>query len=417
MKRLLPLAILLILVSGMTTTTFASDIKATGAYTFEAVCGENDLTYSFLRSRFDVYQRLRTKFEFIANENLKGVLYTEVGTNAWGWDMKAGYDIFDVVTIKAGYIDFNWPGTQQNVKMGHLRVTLPGAVGGSIVLDDELPTVLFSGPINDNISYMLGWHRVEKSGWQGGTADEADAISASLPIKFDGFTVTPFVLALYAGHNFDYDVDDITWSGMSVELTLFDPFVFRADINYGEADYQRDDSAAGWFTAMSAEYTGFDFMTPEAFFVWSSGDDKDTTYAGEDQMPYFLGDWAVGSFWFGGDWGIGDQSSINADVYWYGFWTLGVSLKDISFFEKLTHTVNVLYIQGTNAEEFAAYAPSTYLTEGDSLWEFDLNSAYSIYDELTAYVELGLITPDWSDDRNRANQEAWKISTGLNYAF
>jgi hypothetical protein len=417
MKRLVMLAVLCAFVFGMAATASAADIKATGTYTFEAVWGDNSFDDDDQDSDFDVYQRLRTKFEFIANENLKGVLYTEVGTSTWGEDIVAGNDINDLITIKAGYIDFNWPGTQQNIKVGHLGVALPNAVGGSIILDDELPTAVISGPITDNVSYLFGWHRLEKSTVQNSTDDELDAVSVALPLTFDGVSVSPFILAAYAGDNFNGNLNNITWAGVSFEMTMFDPFVIKADLNYGQTDLENADDASGWYFATALEYKGFDFMTPEAFFVWTSGDDEDD-YAGESQMPNLgLGDWAVGSFWFGGDWGIGDQSSVDADANWLGFWTLGVSLKDISFFEGLTHTVNVLYIQGTNDDDNAAGAPLTYLTDGDSLWELDLNSAYSIYDELTAYVELGWIAPDWDGDRNISDDDAWKVSTGLNYKF
>jgi hypothetical protein len=419
MKRLVMLAVLCAFAFGMAATAAsAADIKATGTYTFEAVWGDNSFDDDDQDSDFDVYQRLRTKFEFIANENLKGVLYTEVGTSTWGSTMHVATDIDDLVTIKAGYIDFNWPGTQQNIKVGHFGVALPNAVGGSIILDDELPSAVITGPITDNVSYLLGWHRLDKSGAQNSTDDELDAVAMALPLSFDGVSVAPFVLAAYAGDNYDGNVtNNITWAGVSFELTMFDPFVFKADLNYGQADFEGIEDRDGWYFATSAEYKGFDFMTPEAFFVWTSGDDNDATYAGEDQMPLLAGDWAVGSFFFGGDWGIGAQSSIDADANYLGFWTLGVSLKDISFFEGLTHTVNVLYIQGTNDKDLFIAGDLNYLNEDDSLWELDLNSAYSIYDELTAYVELGWIAPDWDNDRNINDDEAWKVSTGLNYVF
>ncbi|KAB1443447.1 outer membrane homotrimeric porin [Pseudodesulfovibrio senegalensis] len=422
MKRLVLLTMLCAFVLGMAATTAsAADIKATGSYVFEAVWGDNSFDDDDQDSDFDVYQRLRTKFEFIANENLKGVLYTEVGTSTWGETMRVGDDIDDVVTIKAGYIDFNWPGTQQNIKVGHLNIDLPNAIGdGSIILSDELPTAVISGPITDNVAYLFGWHRLDKSGAQNSTADELDAVSLALPLTFDGISVTPYTLIGYAGDNYDNDLNNVWWAGASFEMTMFDPFVFKADLAYGASDNEAEaNETDGWYFAAAAEYKGLDFMTPELFFAYTSGDDEDAATDGGGSMPNIgVGDWALGSFWFGGDWGVGAQSSVDADADYFGFWTLGVSLKDISFFEGLTHTVNVMYIQGTNDDENVGVGTDlTYLSDDDSLWELDLNSQYSIYDELTAYVELGWIAPDWADERNINDDEAWKVSTGLNYEF
>jgi len=444
MKRLVLFATLCTFVLGMAATSAsAADIKATGSYVFEAVWGDKSMSDNDSDSNFDVYQRLRTKFEFIANENLKGVLYTEVGTSTWGEEMQSGTNLTESsadegsIEIKAGYIDFNWPGTQQNIKVGHLKVDLPSALGGaSMILSDELPTAMISGPITDHVAYMLGWHRLQKNSNTSDEDDDAelDAVSVALPLNFDGVSIQPFMVYGYAGDNYKLDeyagvsykksnlhVDNVWWTGVAFELTMFDPFVFKADLNYGNADIEGKEDANGWYFGASLEYKGFDFMTPEVFFAWTSGDDDDAEYKGEGQMPIMpnaAGDWALGSFWFGGDWGVGDLASVDADDESLGFWVLGLSLKDISFFEGLTHTVNLLYIQGTNDQDNVKSTTSrTYLGDDDSLFEIDLNSAYSIYDELTAYVELGWIAEDFDGKRDDGSDDAWKVSTGLNYQF
>jgi len=438
MKRLVLLSMLCAFVFGVAATASAADIKASGKYTFEAIWSNQSFEDDNSDTKFDVYQRLRTKFEFIANENLKGVLYTEVGTSTWGEEMQSGSNIKadktdeGAVEIKAGYIDFNWPGTQQNIKVGQLGVTLPNAIGGSsMILDDELPTAMISGPITDHVAYMLGWHRLQKNSSTSDLDDDAalDAVSVALPLNFDGVSIQPFMVYGYGGDNYTVDygvdekaveIDNVWWTGVAFELTMFDPFVFKADLNYGNADVEDKEDANGWYFGAALEYKGFDFMTPEVFFAWTSGDDDDADYKGEGQMPIMpgsTGDWALGSFFFGGDWGL--KGSIDADDTALGFWTLGVSLKDISFFEGLTHTVNVLYIKGTNDEDNAVTSDTSrsYLTEEDSLFEVDLNSAYSIYDELTAYVELGWIAEDFDGKRDSGSDDAWKVSTGLNYKF
>ncbi len=439
MKRLVTLSLICVLFLGLTTAAHAADIKATGEWAFEFIWSDKNFKDNDDSSKFDVYQRLRTKFEFIANENLKGVLYTESGTSTWGDDIKDGGDITDW-SLKAGYIDFNWPGTEQNIKVGHFSVAFPSAVSGSMIQDDETPALMVSGPITDNVAYMASWIRADK-GSDG--EDSMDVALAALPLTFDGISVKPFLAYGIIGDNYtsgDADFGDnglqatnaadsdtlnhAWWAGAAFEMNLFDPFVLKADLNYGKLDADEDTSEmCGWFADASLAYTGLDFLTPEVFFAYSSGEDTDDS---SSRMPTLSNDWALGSFFFDGDWGL--DGSIDGDAKSMGFWTVGLSLKDISFFEGLKHTVHVMYIQGTNDEDILDNGlPNNNvefgktLLDDDSLVEVDLNSQYSIYDELTAYVELGWIHADWSDKwdsvESDTNDSAYKVSMGLKYAF
>ena len=448
MKRLVLLAVLAAFVFGTAATASAADIKATGAYVFEFVWKDQSFQDSSNDSKFDVYQRLRTKFEFVANENLKGVLYTEAGTSTWGQDPKNGSDITNW-TLKAGYIDFNWPGTQQNIKVGHFGVALPAAVGGSIIQDDEAPAVMLSGPITDNVSYLASWVRSDKAGVERNESS-MDLWIGALPVTFDGVSVTPFFAIGGIGDNYttgdagsalgglrafnattSEEVDSAWWAGVAFELTMFDPFVFKADVNYGRLDADEDTGdMSGWYAAASFAYTGWDFMTPELFFAYTSGEDGNGTSDLEsERMPILSNDWALGSFFFGGDWGLEGSIDSENDGSGMGFWVVGLSLKDISFFEGLKHTVHVLYAQGTNDESIldAGYTGNNSvkfgktLLEDDSIVEIDLNTEYTIYDELTAYVELGWISADWDskweDQGIDTEDEAYKVSMGLAYEF
>lgn len=443
MKRLLILTLMSTLLVALATTAHAADIKASGEYVFEFIWSDTDFSGSQDSSKFDVYQRLRTKLEFIANENLKGVLYTEQGTDQWGVDAEAGSDLnSENFTIKAGYIDFNWPDTQQNIKVGHFTTALPAAVGGgSMILDDESPAVMASGPITDNIGYMATWIRADKGTENNDTMDIA---AASLPMIFNGVSITPFAAYGMIGDNYSSDdadfgdsglltpsasdtkLDSAWWAGASLELNLFDPFVLKADLNYGQLDAEDEEGEmAGWYAATSLAYTGLDFMTPEVFFAYTSGEDVDDDDLASERMPILSNDWALGSFFFGGDWAL--EGSIDGDAASMGFWTAGVSLTDISFVQGMKHTINLLYIKGTNSEDLLDTACDNNvefgktLLEDDSLVEVDLNTQYSIFDELTAYVELGWISADWSDKWESVESDmddyAYKASMGLEYAF
>ena len=128
-------------------------------------------------------------------------------------------------------------------------------------------------------------------------------------------------------------------------------------------------------------------------------------------------------------------------VFTLGYWSTGISLKDISFVDKLSHTINVLYARGTNDPDYLQNSVNLnsvnyagFLTKKDSLWEFDLNTRYKFYDELTGYVYLGYIKSNFDLDAWRgasklnASQksalfgasdsgDAYKIGVGLNYFF
>lgn len=459
MKRFVMMALLCTFVLGLAATASAADIKVSGDYAFEAIWTDNwgfkdqnqnvdaDFQNAYQQNEedFNVYQRLRTKFQFIANENLKGVLYTEVGTDQWGSDLAVGGT--QTVHIKQGYIDFNWPGTQVNVKVGHQGLALPSAVthASSPILSEEVASATVSGSFTENVSYLVGYGRALQS--KTTNRSQTDVYFAALPVAFDNISVTPFFAyanigdeasagagwtAFGTGSASTGKLDNAWWAGVSFDATFFEDFITKADFNYGAVNAEDDErEMSGWLAAASVAYTGWkQYVTPEVFFVYTSGEDGNVTEGdgSSDRMPIIAPDWAVGSFFFGGDALLkGSDGDLAAQM---GFWALGLSLKDISFMEGLSHTVNVIYIKGTNDEDLvrgydttANYKNVTYgktLTEEDSVWEVDFNTEYKIYDELTGYVQLGWLNADYDTSvwgNNADGGDAYKLSIGMNYSF
>ncbi len=163
------------------------------------------------------------------------------------------------------------------------------------------------------------------------------------------------------------------------------------------------------------------------FFVYTSGEDDDADNGSERMPALKTRNWAAGSFWFGGDTLLsGSNGYLNTEM---GFWALGLSLKDISFIEKLSHTITGMYVQGTNDKatagwtigatglDFVSYGHS--LTEEDHIIEFDLNNSYKLYDELTLSLDLGYIVNGYDKDTwaGIEREDAFKLSTGLAYSF
>ena len=130
------------------------------------------------------------------------------------------------------------------------------------------------------------------------------------------------------------DFDNAYWLGAAFTMDLFDPFVLKADFNYGKVDSKRNQNKkSGWLFDLALEYKGWDFMTPEAFFVYTSGEDGNATKGdgSSERMPILAAQsWAIGSFFFGGDRLV--NGSIGVRGSYMGFWALGVSLKNIQSF-------------------------------------------------------------------------------------
>jgi len=492
MKKLSIFAVLALFVLGLATAAQAADIKAYGKWQIDAALRDNN---DFLgkgaatgeEQGFNIEQRIRAGFQFIANENLKGVLELQIGTNNWGngvYQIGAGRSAnTDAATASAngigqgnvmlrkGYIDFKWPGTKVNFMVGYQGVNLPTAFGGgSAILDDQAAAAIVSTPLTDNLKLLAGYIRVADAHNAGatttsnfGSGASADAVFAALPIDFKGYNITPFgaylnagyqsgvgsSLAGFAGPN-SSTVEGLRgyWGGVAFTMTAFDPFKLMADFNYGKVTYNNtvsknaaDGGRSGFLFDVALDYTGLSMMTPEVFFAYSSGEGGNSTQKDSSgRMPVIANPqgWTVNNSFFFGDRdfinGFGSNAGYARNVM--GFWTAGVSLKNIKLIDKLTHNVNLLYIKGTNDPDYLkdtnvrAASYGAFLTTKDHLWEIDVNTKYQIYDELSLALNLGYINADidkdtWgastlkyhNDYRNYGSKDAYRAGLALNYVF
>jgi hypothetical protein len=438
MKRLSLLAAALIMVLGMAVSASAApEVSISGNLLVNAVWMNNwdfrDGTNN--GAAMDIVERADLYFTVTANENLKGVLGLRSDKGSWG-DADFGLDRPGgtnraQLNIRDAYIDFNWPGTDVNVKAGIYTVALPQSVGSaSMILAERAGAVMVSTPVTDNVSVLAGYTRLFNDNTTtgnvlGATTDGEDFLDGYLvavPLSFEGVSATPFFLYGNGGKNFLATDEEVTayWTGTNFTMSLFDPFIVKADVNYGNfsADTEANE-ADGWLFDVALDYTGFDFMNVSAFFAYTTGNDDDAGN-GQEIMPILNGDWAVGSFFFGG--GSITSDDINGGDTPMGFWTVGLSLTDIqSFAQGLTHDFHVLYVKGTNDKDDTTNLGDlgAYLTEDDSLWEVDFNTAYAVYDELTLYGQLGYINSDFDEDvwSSTVENDAWKVATGVVYKF
>jgi len=501
MKRLGVLGLVAFLLIASASLSFGMEIKAKGYWWIEAVIKNG---WDFLDKgaisedkTFNIEQKMRTQFHFIANENLRAVLDTQIGTSNWGsglYTIGAGRAATTAaggaaagngnIMFRQGYIEYRWPSTLVNFKLGFQTLSLPSAFGGgSPVFDDQVAAAVVSAPLTDNISLLAGYARPFDSnssynttaGNLTGSGTATDMVFAALPVTFKGATITPFAAYANAGANtYSPGVGAPAlagfagpnsssgqglrgyWGGIAATVTALDNFKFMGDFNYGKATYNNPSSNSGkggrqgFMFDAAVDYTGLSMMTPEVFFTYSSGENGNSSKGGTSERMPVIGtpqNWTIGSFFFGERLEL--AGSINNSAGYtsntLGYWAAGISLKDMTFVDKLSHTFNLLYARGTNDKKYIYETGGTirnanyggFLTTEDSLWEVDLNSRYKIYDELTLLVYLGYINASFDKDvwgnsstvattasaataadiKQYGSSNAYKVGVGLNYFF
>ncbi len=437
MKKILALALVASFVLGAVSISSAAELKTKGEFAFSFHWFDNtnfkDIEHdSESEDDFHARQRVRLYFDYVANENLKGQVALEIGESVWGQPGKgADYGADDkVVEVKRAFIQFNAPGTALQFKVGVQGWGIPSYVAGNQVLDSEdAPGIAASYKFSDMVALTALWLRAYDDGSSASfDNDEADVFGAVLPISMDGVAFTPYALYAYAGEQTGFSgatslvgdpaaIDEnigVFWFGAGLEVSMFDPFIFAIDGVYGSGD-AGDDAAdrEGYYIAGKLGYK-MDMVYPQLVGWYTSGEDDDAGNGSEVMpflTPYFYGT----TFGFDGYSTLsgGDIVSSNA----MGTGGLALILADISFVEDMSHDLYVAYVVGTHDENAAAVGGGyqTLLTEEDSAWEVDFNTSYKLYENLSALLELGMVTPDL--DRDDDTETAWKASFGLKYKF
>jgi hypothetical protein len=453
-------ALLMVLVAALVMGSFSSasaaEIKANGSWQIEADLNvSNDFQKKGGVSEdktFNIAQRVRQSFQFIANENLKGVLEVQLGSANWGngaLGIGAGRSAATSASansalagqgnfmLRKGYVDFNWPGTKVKFLAGFQSLSLPSAVGGgSPVLDDHFAALAAVVPVTDGLSLVGGYGRLyDTNGSVSTTAGSLSGSGTSGDLAFmiadinmiKGVSVQPWVAYANLGSKLGATaLGGLTganstasegvrayFGGAALTVSAFDPFKIMADFNYGKATFNngsaqhQDGGRSGFLFDLAVDYTGLKMMTPSVFFAYSSGESGNSSDGASKRMPVVGSpqNYALGSFFLQG--GDSINMSYNAPNTTMGYWALGLSLKDIKLVDKLSHTFNVIYFKGTNDVDYLKQSNVTggtsntkavygqFLTTKDSLWEVDLNTKYQIYDELSLGLELGYINPSF----------------------
>ncbi len=495
MKKLATLLLAAGLVFGAATGASAIDFKAKGQFIMSFGIADGQGGYSETGSKevygyggsdnFEAQQRVRLQLQAIASESLSGTVYFEMGNTSWGNASQGGALGSDgkVVEVKHAYIDWIVPNTELKVRMGLQALGLPAfTTGTSQVFVDDVAGIVLSNRFNDNFTLTAFWARPYNDNSLGGYymnsedevpanyLDNVDMFGLLLPMTFDGFKITPWVMYSAVGQNFTRNTgplgigvtyngvvggllpattnealnqmaatqftgaavnDDVyaygqVWNaGVTGEITMADPFRIAWDLNYGEANWGEDYlRRAGWYGSLLFEYK-MDWGTPGLYGWYSTGDDADTGNGSERMAVSSVvgGTNGFSNFAFTGHPYISREGVIGNNMV--GTWGIGLRLKDFSFLEDLKHTFRVNYIQGTNDPEMAqaimrtnsysinsapgydATVDGLYLTTADSAWEFGLSTNYQIYENLSLFVDASYMIMDMDQDTWDNNSFGW----------
>jgi len=440
---------------------------------------------------FGVNQRFRLRTDFVANEALKFRLGIRVNNQWWGRGTLTADAPAVSIDVYQAFLQFKWPDTDIEITAGRQPFAIPQSkyFDGSLVFDSEAAALIITAPlVPDTLGLLIGYSRFYDDGqWDATTtqvADELDLFFMALPITLDGFSVTPWTALGIGGRNANYDslvaANLVTpgyfapgwsknqnaywWLGGAIEIDALDPIKFYADVIYGQGA-MNDRSASkrhGWFIDAAIEYTGWDILTPSVFGWWSTGEDG-SWRNGSERMPYTFSSWNGGtSFLFDGPRDLGADSNMYMNPV--GSWGLGLSLKNISFIEKLTHRITFVYVQGTNSSRafrninYANYAinaaglavpmtgafnrPAYYgvdytypgytsnglftmgrdLTASECVFGLSFDHKYMIYENLAAIIETGWAHGNfqksvWGPRLANKAADAWRVAFGLQYKF
>ncbi|KHK01567.1 hypothetical protein NY78_3088 [Desulfovibrio sp. TomC] len=220
-------------------------------------------------------------------------------------------------------------------------------------------------------------------------------------------------------------------------MSALDPLKFYGDVIYGQGatgDYKRNERQ-GWFIDAAAQYTGFDWGTPEVGGWWSTGEDSSINN-GSERLPSIAGNFGMGNSFL---YPTGQELSKNdMSVNPIGSWGLTASIKDISWLEKLSHRLTFTSTWGNNSPAglrkavLASGGNGKYLTMGKDLamGEYvlgaNIDSKYMLYENLALIMETGWAhygNPNgsiWNTATRRFTKnvnDAWMASFGFKYTF
>jgi hypothetical protein len=363
-------------------------------------------------------QRSRLAVQFIASENLRGVIQFQIGTLDWG-SAGAGLDTTSSSALtRRAYLDWSIPDSTINLKVGLQEVALPSAVAGNPAFASNVAGIVASVQPTDPFTLTGFWARpFNRSTADLHTKTKTDVFGLIADVNLENVRIAPWGLVALIGGNsiptttsgagWDYDstftpnINDssIMYNvGIAVSAQVTPQLAINFDAMYGKltsdkgVDNNGQEEGDGWFVTLGVDYK-LDFGTPGIILWYGSGnEDNDKDFG---QMPVLGVDGGfiplrlsfLGSYTCGTDTLIGANGNGSAGVV--------LQIKDMSFVEKLSHTLRFGYIVGTNEKRSNNGHPNfnqiIALNEEDYAFEVDFDSIYEVNKNLDLVLELGWI--------------------------
>ena len=457
MKKLATLLLAAGMVVASTAPANAVDVKIDGMYRHTFATGE----MHFAGKNFEsMMHRMRLGLTMAASENLSAYVQFQINHgNQYGVTTnKHGNTGSYAITARQMYLDWTVPGTAAKVRMGRFALGLPAeAFGDNSILAASWGNregVAVTAPVNDWLGLSAMWTRVGTDATTDlDQANNTDVFAAAANLKFDGFSGA--VYAAYAAHD-GYGTKDVYahnattgvweidekgvskkpanayglpnaegdayWLGFTSTFSAFDPFTLKVSAAYGEFNAREKGVANenGWNVQVKAAYE-LPFATAVLGGWYFSGADKD----GKGVMPSAGAYHSATSGYYDGSKGLIGMQGFG---YVTGQWAIQAGLEGMSFIDGLSHDFKVTYMQGTNDEKFAKKkadaniaadkSAEQYLSEDESIVEFDFVSTYKIYKNLSATLELVYMIADF-DKKVHADMDKddWTAQLIFNYKF
>lgn len=500
MKKFLLTLIACVLGLGIATHSSAIDFKIKGQWDMFFAGGDAKLlkstskngvkTKQNLQDKFAASQRIRLQLDAIASENLSGTVFFQIGRQDWGRASQGGALGADGIQVKVrtAFIDWMVPETEIKTRMGLQHLRLPDAAGGPAVLSTRVAGITFSSPINENIGLTGFWIRPFNDNFNGETRgndssyrqyylDNMDLFGLTIPVKFDGVSLTPWAMYGMRGKNaqwtnettrarlatagwpnltlypymglLDRPGSDYTsnstgkaygsmfWAGIPIKVTTLEPWNIEFDFNYGyveamgrynvwkgpktDANLRRASTERqGWLAKALVEYK-LDWGIPGIFGWYASGDD-DNIKNGSERMPSLA---AYGNFTtFMGDSSLTLGDWHDMDMDYSGTWGIGAQLKNMTFFtDQVKNTFKVAYWGGTNAPANVKYMQNSY-SWNDGIFKFagpylTTNDGLLEFNWITDYkmYENFLVQLELGYIANFIDNDTWKKAGDRNTSF
>jgi hypothetical protein len=412
-------------------------------------------------------QRLRLFMNAHTGEYLRAFCFVRIAPADWGRirhpdgrDAGFALDADGVnLSVRQLLLAYQQPGGRLGVTMGIIPLATPAGAFHDGILHTTGAGIRVDYAVTDRFAPQFFWSRpyngpnteADPDRKRDTPHDKMDLFGLILPFRHpDSSTeITPWTLYSHIGRNSSFwelkvpangkkkwrTNSDGTgwWAGIAFKTGRFDPITVKANLAYGSirtGDRDNDFNTRGWQGALSLDYA-LPACTPGLFGWYAAGSDEDAVrkdrtwgYTPTISAPDY--GFEPTTFGFYSPEGLASGSAVAFSMG--GTRGVGARVRDISFLPDLRHEVIVAWYGGTNddglARDYAAHRPNildkSILTESDRAIEVNLNSKYEVNDNLSFYVQLGMIDlkrggEGWK--QWHSNRRTWQALTSVIFKF